>query len=318
MCDPASIAKSIYGFPTEFIENLQVLANGTLLLSTMESPTAMLYILGPNATNPQAQPLASFDSKTTALTGLLPLPANLFGHDLYAVSGGLHTSFAFERGTMAVHIVSLRRGEVVDRIPVPDTATMNGMAALPRHPHVLLSADSIDGRILSIDTKTRETGVLLEHEMLRPGPRKAGSPAFVPPIGINGLRVRGDYIYFTNSSRGTFARVRLDEHGRRAVGGDDDDFEVLVRSPDAAHIYDDFAFDEAGNAYIATHSSSVVKVTLDGVQSILAGDSSEYSQLLAEPTSVALALDGKSIYVSTGGEFRSVPRRGGQILQIRI
>ncbi|KAK8003361.1 hypothetical protein PG989_003080 [Apiospora arundinis] len=299
MCDPASIAKSIYGFPTEFIENLQVLANGTLLLSTMESPTAMLYILDPNATNPQAQPLASFDSKTTALTGLSPLPANLFGDDLYAVSGGLHTSFAFERGTMAVHIISLRRGEVVDRIPVPDTATMNGMAALPRHPHVLLSADSIDGRILSIDTKTRETGVLLEHEMLRPGPREAGSPAFVPHIGINGLRVRGDYIYFTNSSRGTFARV-------------------LVRSPDAAHIYDDFAFDEAGNAYIATHSSSVVKVTPDGVQSILAGDSSEYSQLLAEPTSVALALDGKSIYVSTGGEFRSVPRRGGQILQIRI
>ncbi|KAK8051169.1 hypothetical protein PG993_002554 [Apiospora rasikravindrae] len=257
----------------------------------MESPTGLLYTLDPRAAAPQAR------------------------LQLYAVSGGLHTSFAFEKGSMAVHIVSVTDGKVVDSIPVPDTATMNGMASLPHHPHILLSADSIDGRILSIDTQKRKADVLLKHDMLAAGAANNNDTSSypVPPIGINGLRVRGDYLYFTNSNQGTFVRVRIDEYGRRTGN-----FEVLARSPDAAHIYDDFTFDQAGNAYIATHSSSVFKVTPRGVQTLLVGDSSKYAQLLAEPTSATLALDGKCIYVSNGGDFMSSPRKGGQILQIPI
>ncbi|KAK8079483.1 hypothetical protein PG997_007301 [Apiospora hydei] len=313
MCASASIVKSVYGFPVEFVENLQTLSNGNLLLSTMESPTGLLYTLDPKAATPQARLVTAFDRKVTALTGLSSLPGRP-GEELYAVSGGLHTSFAFEKGSMAVHIVSVTDGKVVDSIPVPDTATMNGMAALPHHPHILLSADSIDGRILSIDTQKRQAGVLLKHDMLGAGAVNNDTSSYpVPPIGINGLRVRGDYLYFTNSNQGTFVRVRIDEYGRRRG-----DFEVLARSPDAAHIYDDFTFDQAGNAYIATHSSSVFKVTPRGVQTLLVGDSSQYANLLTEPTSATLALDGKSIYVSTGGDFTSSPRKGGQILQIPI
>lgn len=278
----------------------------------MKSPTALLYTLDPKAAAPQAQPVATFDSRVTALTGISPLPERSPGEELYAVSGGLHTSFAFERGSMAVHIVSIPDGKVIDSIPVPDTATMNGMAALPRHPHILLSADSIDGRILTIDTQKREAGVLLQDDVLSPSASHNASYP-VPPIGINGLRVRGDFLYFTNSSRGTFVRMRIDEHGRR-VGG----FEVLARSPDPAHIYDDFTLDRAGNAYIATHSSSIFKVTPGGVQTLLVGDGDEFAQLLAEPTSAALAHDGKSIYVSNGGDFRGSPRKGGRILQVTI
>lgn len=311
MSEPSSLVKFIYGFPVEFVENLQTLSNGSLLLSTMGSPTGMLYTLDPKAAVPQARPVTTFDSKVTALTGLSPLPGRP-GEELYAVSGGLHTSFAFEKGSMAVHIVSINKGTVVDRIPVPDTATMNGMAALPRHPHILLSADSIDGRILSIDTQKRQVGVLLQHDMLGAGPVvNTSSP--VPPIGINGLRVRGDHLYFTNSNQGTLVRVPIDEWGHRTG-----DFEVLARSRDSAHIYDDFAFDRAGNAYVATHSSSVFKVTPHGVQTALVDDDSPYARLLAEPTSATLAADGKSIFVSTGGDFRSSPRKGGQILQIAI
>ncbi|KAK7957008.1 uncharacterized protein PG986_006230 [Apiospora aurea] len=313
MCGSASIVKSIYGFPVEFVENLQTLSNGNLLLSTMESPTGLLYTLDPKAAAPQATLVTAFDRRVTALTGLSSLPGRP-GEELYAVSGGLHTSFAFEKGSMAVHIVSVTDGKVVDSIPVPHTATMNGMAALPHHPHILLSADSIDGRILSIDTQKRQAGVLLKHDMLGAGAVNNDTSTYpVPPIGINGLRVRGDYLYFTNSNQGTFVRVRIDEYGRRRG-----DFEVLARSPDAAHIYDDFTFDQVGNAYIATHSSSIFKVTPRGVQTLLVGDGSQYANLLAEPTSATLALDGKCIYVSTGGDFTSSPRKGGQILQIPI
>ncbi|KAI1852874.1 hypothetical protein JX265_012902 [Neoarthrinium moseri] len=210
---------------------------------------------------------------------------------------------------MAVYIVSLKEGRVVSSIDVPDTATMNGMAALPRHPHILLSADSIAGRILSIDTRTSKVSVMLEDYTMEPGLHNAVSR--VPPIGINGLRTREDYIYFMISSQGTFVRVRIDEHGNR-IG----DSEVLARSPDASQIYDDFTFDDDGNAYGAVHSSSIVKITPDGVQTTLVGGTSDLT--LQEPTSVALAKDGKSIYVSTGGNFRTTPRQGGQIIEIRL
>ncbi|OTA90722.1 hypothetical protein M434DRAFT_33391 [Hypoxylon sp. CO27-5] len=297
----------IYNFSTEFIENLHVLPNGQLLLTTMESPTGHLYTLDPKASEPQAKLVTSFDSNVTALTGIAPLPD--CDGDLYAVSGGLHTSFAFEKGSMRVYIVSLKLGSVVDSIPVPDAATMNGMAALPHYPNLLVSADSISGRILSIDTRTHKVGVVMEDAALGPGAHNSSSR--VPPIGINGLRVRGNYIYFTNSSQGTFMRVRIDQRGS-PIG----EPKLLARSPDILQIYDDFTFDDEGNAYVAVHSTEVFKITPDGMQTVLAGGGS--GSLLKEPTSVALANDGKSIYVSTGGNFRATPREGGQVVQIQL
>ncbi|KAI0178419.1 hypothetical protein BJ166DRAFT_492214 [Pestalotiopsis sp. NC0098] len=285
----------IYSFPTEFVENLHVLKNGSLLLSTMESPTGLLYLLDPAVPGAQPKVVTTFAANRD--------------DDLIAVSGGFHTHFAFERGTMRVHVVSLTEGKVVDSIPVPDTATLNGMTALPRQPHVVLGSDSIDGRIFSIDTKTHEVKVVIEDYALSPGAHNASSP--VPPIGINGVRVRGEYLYFTNSSQGTLVRVRIDEHGYK-IG----DFEVLARSPGITQIYDDFNFDDEGNIYVAVHSTAVFKITPDGVQTSFAGDLSDAT--FKEPTSVALARDGKSIYVSTGGNFRASPREGGQVIQVAL
>ncbi|KAI2780780.1 hypothetical protein F4815DRAFT_445019 [Daldinia loculata] len=146
--------------PTEFIENLHVLPNGNLLLSTFKSP-GLLYILDPTTTEPQAKPVASFDDGITGLTGIVPLE-----NGLYAVSSGLHTTFSFQRGSMKLFIVSLQLDKVVDSIPVPNTASMNGLAILPHNPLVVLSANSIDGRIFAINTHTREVSIMFEDAAL--------------------------------------------------------------------------------------------------------------------------------------------------------
>ncbi|KAF3002835.1 hypothetical protein E8E14_007236 [Neopestalotiopsis sp. 37M] len=297
----------IYRFPSEFVENLHVLENGSLLVTTMESSTGLLYTLDPMIPGAQPKLVTAFEKPITALTGIAPLPGH--GDDIYAVAGGLHTSFAFERGTMSVQIVSLKAGKVIDSIPVPNTATLNGMTALPRQPHLLLSADSIDGRIFCINTITHEVTVVLEDYALGPGVHNPSSG--VPPIGINGIRARGDYIYFTNSSQGTFVRVRVNEYGHKTG-----DFEILARSPEVRQIYDDFCFDDDGNAFVAVHSTAVFKITPDGAQTTFAGGLTD--SIFKEPTSVALAKDGKSIYVSTGGNFRASPREGGQIIQVHL
>jgi sugar lactone lactonase YvrE len=283
-----------------FIENVHPLPSGDLLLSTIRSP-GLLYTLDPTAAEPEPRQVTSFGDRITGLTGIVAL-----SHDLFAVAGGLHTYFAFERGSMQLFIVSLEKRAIVDTIPVPDTATLNGMAALPFHPHIVLGADSIDGRIFSIDTHTRHVDIFLQHDALKPYNSNSSG---LPPIGINGLRARGDHIYFTNSDQGTFSRIRVDGHGCPAG-----DVEVLARSPRATLIYDDFTFDAEGNAYVTVHRSSVVKITPDSTQTIIARG--EGDPFLKDPTSAALANDGNSIYVVTGGDPRGSPPKGGQVVQI--
>lgn len=291
---PASyVAKQIFSFASYFIENLHVLPNGNLLLSTIVS-AGLLYTLDPDVHFPQAHQVTTFSSSITAVTGAVPLPSN----DLYAVGGGLHTDFAFANNSMNLFIVSLATDSIVKTISVPDTESMNGLAALPANPYTVLSADSIGGRILRINSVTGTVSVAFSDPALAPGD-------FVPPIGVNGLKIQGPYLYFTNSDLATFARVLIDKDGNK-VGP----VKTLAQINGAP---DDFCFDKAGNAYVAVHPSSVVKITPAGVVTTIGeGD------LFEQPTSVALANDGASIYVSTGGTVIGNATYGGQIIQITL
>lgn len=298
----APIAKQLFAFGSFFIENLQVLPNGKILLSTLES-SGLLYVVDPTVQDPTATQVANlpnFDN-VTGLTGMAPVTP-----DLYAVTGGIHTSFAFEEDSMHLYLVSLAANAVVDDIAIPGTSTLNGLAALPEHPYILLSADSIEGRIMRINTLTKNVSVVAEGAALAP---VAGAST---AVGINGLKIYGDCAYYTNSNLGTFGRFRIDSLGNQ-VG----DFEILATLASADDIFDDFTFDSAGNAYAAVHSYSVVKISPNGdIQTLIAGSAN--SSLLHEPTSVALANDGKSIYVSTGGDFTATPVTGGQLVQVWV
>ncbi|KAH8672907.1 hypothetical protein BGZ60DRAFT_374222 [Tricladium varicosporioides] len=286
------MAAQIFSFASYFIENLLVLPNGSLLLSTMTS-TGLLYTLSPAVPSPQAHQVTNFSNNITAVTASVALP----GYDLYAVGGGLHTSFAFANNSMNLFIVSLATNSIVKSISVPNTKSMNGLAALPSNPYVVLSADSIGGRVLRIDTRTSAVSVAFSDAALVPNAE--------PPIGINGLKIRGQYLYYTNSNLETFGRIPIDANGSKT--GTAETLAQIDGSPD------DFAFDTAGNAYVAVHPSSMVKITPCGIVTTIGeGD------LFQQPTSVALAHDGASIYVSTGGDFLANPRTGGQILQIPL
>ncbi|KAI1120281.1 hypothetical protein F5Y10DRAFT_290032 [Nemania abortiva] len=265
----------VYQFPNRtFIENLYVLPNGHILFSTLVSGD--LYILNPQSLQPHPNIVASLNG-STGLTGIVSL-----GHGLYAISGGIHSSFSFVKDSMNLDPAG---AEVIGIIPVPDTNMMNGMAALPNRPQTILSVDSIGGRVFRVDTKTREVDVAFADPALAPG----DSPAI--PFGANGLKIKDGYLYFTNSALGTFARVSIDDDGNKTGS-----VEVLTNLGSAASIsnaYDAFDFDEDGNVYIAAHSTSIFKVTPNGEQSLFAVGNN--STVFKEPTSVARANDGKSI-----------------------
>ncbi|CAG8962332.1 hypothetical protein HYFRA_00005387 [Hymenoscyphus fraxineus] len=303
--------EEIYAFPQQtFIENIHVRSNGSLLLSTLN--TGKLYSLDPNAAKPAPVVVATLPG-STGLTGIATI-----GPDLYAISGGLHSEFIFANDSMAIYVVSLpptiastnnnaehaQVAVIVDQIPVNNTLMMNGLTSLPQNPHILLSADSIGGRILRINTQTRGVDVSFSDAALGPG----GSTTV--PLGANGLHTSssGDYLYFSNSGQGTFARVKIN-----AEGDKEGPIEIIARLTGEISLlnaYDDFALDDAGNAYVSVHSTSLQKITAAGVQTTVATQ-------LKDPTAAAMSGDGEYVYVSTGGGIIDGVTYGGQVLRVK-
>ena len=297
--------EEIFHFPPQkaAIENIHTRPNGHLLFTTLHSGN--LYTLDPFINSPQPKIVASLPG-ASGLCGIATVDAKA---NIYAIGGGEHVSFGFTPGTVATWVVQIKEdgtGLVLARIPVD--ATLNGMDSIPTKPYIVLGVDSKGGRVMRVNTLTRHVDVAFNDPSLGP------SPTF--PLGVNGARVRDDYLYFTNSGQGTFARIPIDQNGEK-VG----EAEVLATLPQlparADNAYDDFIFDHSGNAYVALHSSSYVKITPKGDRAVFLNETG-YSPGLIEPTSAALSLDGKTLYLCTAGTTVGTQVYGGQLFQVRL
>ena len=189
-------------------------------------------------------------------------------------------------------------------VTVPDTVHISGIAALPRNPRTILAADPIGGRILRINTSENIVSVAFEHAA--PKPKSQGNAT---ANGIKGLKIRGDHLYFTNSAQRLFGRFLIDANGTN-VG----DVNILARLDGNDASYDDFGFDNDGNAFVAVHPSSIHKITPEGAQTIFAGGA---NSTFLEPTSVVVSNSGKAIYFSTAGKDTGFPISGGQVLRVQ-
>lgn len=285
--------KVLYGFPQPtMIENIHVRPDGQLLLTTLDS--AILYGLNPAQHESQPTQLAFLDG-STGLTGIATI-----GSDKFAVAGGLHSSFSFTN--TSVYIVQLdgQSASILDRIQVD--GMINGMVALPSMPHIVLGADSIRGCITRVNTQSRLVDVALHDPVLG-----RGDSSF--PLGINGIDIHQDRLYFTNSALGTFSFLTIDASGSPTSSATT--IATLPSMP--AHFtnaYDDFAMDQFGNAYVALHSTLCMKITTMGEQS-------EFLTGLDEPMAAALSIDKATLYISTGGA-RTKDGPGGRVLELKL
>jgi hypothetical protein len=292
---------------TTFIENVHVRPTGKLLFSSVS--TNSLYALDPTAAAPVPVIVANM-SLATGLTGIATLDDDGPIHR-FAVAGGIHFSMGFVTGSCAVYVVSIpsngNTGTVCDRIPV--NGTLNGMDSLPSFPAVVLIGDSVGGRIFRVNTGTRKVDVIVtDPAMLGPG-------ASALPIGLNGLKVFGKYVYFTNSAQGTFGRMRIDIYGSKAG-----EIEILARSGinGFSNIFDDFAIDDAGNAYVSMHQYAFVKITPSGTSTLFYGSVGKYTTLY-EPTAAAVSKNDKHLlYLAAGGITINGTKHGGQLYEARI
>ncbi|MBI5420052.1 MAG: ester cyclase [Deltaproteobacteria bacterium] len=152
-------------------------------------------------------------------------------------------------------------------------------------------ADS-DGKLWRLPAGKREAEVWLEHPLIA----RRSFVGFLP--GANGIQIRKDTVYVTNSDTGNVIRIRIQPD----------------RSAGKPEVYatgicgDDFAIDADENLYVTTHAfNSVIRVGRDGSRAVIAGP----EQGVVGPASAAfgrLPGDEDSLYVVTdGGLFAPIP-----------
>jgi sugar lactone lactonase YvrE len=144
-------------------------------------------------------------------------------------------------------------GSVQDWLEIPDAVFLNGATLHPDGRHILV-AESVTGRILSVDSVSPGVTTWLQDERLKP--TTEGIP------GANGVKIFGGTVHVSVTGSDSLYRAPLGADG--ACG----QLEVWATRLRA----DDFAFDAHGAAYIATHPAhSVLKLAPDGTRTTLAG-----------------------------------------------
>ena len=139
---------------------------------------------------------------------------------------------------------------------VKSSGLLNGMELLSEVKREVLIADSDVGCVWKVHGGSGECEMIIQVEEMK-------IPAEGLPMGINGLKIRDGYLYWTNTGRKQFCRIKIDDAGKAAG-----DAEVLVEDC----LGDDFVFDGDGNAWIAQNTMNTIAVVREsGEVTLVAG-----------------------------------------------
>ena len=300
-----------------WIENLAVRPNGQLLLTRLD--TTELFLFDVESRDPWPTFVHLFPN-AISLTGIVEI-----AHDVFAVSAGNYTpgggatpgSWAVWRVDMNPYGTPLSTNGTGARPPsritkiadIPEAAHLKSLTPLSDQ-YILLS-DFRAGIVYRLDVTTGAYTVVIADSLTAAVPQPIFGTA-----GVNGLQVRGSYLYFTNTGQNIFARIPIRADGRPAGAAS-----IMAHTAASTDYFDGFTFGADGDAYLVTGSgNAVVRIPArDGPQVRVAGRLD--SGLIAEPTACAFgrgATDQGVLYVVTGGAVLAPVRgqmvRGGAVV----
>lgn len=276
------MVSTVYQFPDDgsWIENLAVRCNKQLLITRFDVPE--LWSIDPQAGTGF---LEHQFAEVTAIAGITEVR-----EDLFAIAG---FNFSIETretspGSGFLFMADFTRSPPTFEAAahLPNSVILNGLATWNSHQEIVLVADTALGLISKVNIRTGDVSVVSDDAVLRP-PSATG-------LGINGLKVHDDFVYFTTTSTSKFGRIPL--HRDASPAGL---VEIIATTQP---FLDDFILDRDGTAYATTNANnSVIKIEPDGRVSQVAG--SDTSLELAGDTALAW-VDGfkeRALYVSTCG-----------------
>ncbi|KAI1075523.1 hypothetical protein F5B20DRAFT_585119 [Whalleya microplaca] len=268
-------SKTIFQFNETgtWLENVAVRPNGDLLMS-MLTPHSSLYTLKrPYSSSPEASLVHTFDG-ANGLGGITEISP-----DTFAVIAGQYSGAGSPvPGTYAIWEVSFRNSthSVRKITDIPEAGLANGIATVPTYGgKVVLISDSFLGSLWRLDTQTgRYESVMKVTEM----GVKDGAEF---PIGINGVKVRDGYVYWTNSALVEIFRTRIDGRGY-PVSNTTVEKIATIDAP----MLDDFAIDKSGLLWVATNAGDTVDIVRpNGSYKAAVGSAKEFT--VAGDTAVA-------------------------------
>lgn len=190
---------------------------------------------------------------------------------------------------------------------IPQATFLNGMVTLDGNGNVLI-ADSAAGVVWRLDTHSGESKVVIDDPLMK-------APAGGVAVGINGIGMFKNSVYFTNSFGNTFNRVPINSDGT-ASGA--------AQTVAQCSICDDFTFDKNGNAFVTQNpGNTLTKITPDGVSTVLVGNLN--STELAGPSSARFGRrdeDKSVLYLTTDGGLVGPVNgnfvEGGKVVAIKL
>lgn len=272
--------REVYRFPNDtWIENIAVRPNGGLLVTLI--PSAELWeILPPGQRGTSRARLIHHFSDAEMATGITELAP-----DVYAVIASNHIWKVVLSNQDGKAMTTL-----INKIP---GGSLNGMAVLNRKAGIVAIADCELGLVWRLDTNSGDYAVMLKDETM------AANTDVGPLLGINGLKVLHDYVYYVNTPQRLYCRVRVDALTGQAEGP----YEIISKGA----IADDFAISPDGVGYLAGLSDNVVtRVFLDGTQEVVAGSSNSTALMTSTSAAFGRGANSSTLYVTTGGETRNL------------
>ena len=265
-----------------WFENLVVRPNGKILATRIDVPE--LWSIDPSDNTKNAGSLLYTFPNATSLLGITEI-----AHDNYAIVAGNFSLSTIKStpGSYAVWTIDVSNKDKEPKAellaPIPGGEFLDGM--VPFGKDLLLIADAAKGVIWRLNRRTGESSEALSHSLMLPAD---GQPI---PVGVNGLKIRENYIYFTSTTQEIFGRIPIDENAS-ATG----DLEIIT----SGFVVDDFLLLEDGTAYLTTNTmNSILKVSPQGSVQLLAGNA--FKMTVAGSTAVVMSHDQSTLYVTTSG-----------------
>ncbi|RDW94275.1 hypothetical protein BP5796_00038 [Coleophoma crateriformis] len=276
------VVNSIYqGATGTWYENLAVRANGQILVSRRDSPILELIDPAGGLRNPIA--VNTFSSDYAGLAGISETTPDVF----YIIAAGNYSVFKVDMNTFTYDSslgVVTSNATVSKVTAMPEAGLLNGMASANASEGIVLLADSLNGWIWRLHVNTGSYAVDFSDattDYLNTSTTK---------LGVNGLKVRDSYLYYSNTGNPVFSRVPINSLGS-ATGPAE-----VVANISAG---DDFVFASNGVAILCQNSLSTLSTIVGSETTLIAN-----STILAGVTAGAFgrtSTDAEILYLTTKG-----------------
>ncbi|KAF7558283.1 hypothetical protein G7Z17_g62 [Cylindrodendrum hubeiense] len=275
-----------------WIENLAVRSNGNLLLTSLLPNASVYEVSNPTHESPAVSRRFTIDS-VSSLLGITETTPDVFaiiGGNFSATAGGIKGSYGVWKADFS------KKGHVKPELVthIPEALLLNGATTVPQNQNLVLIADSELGLVWRVDIRTGRYSVAANvTEMGSEGSAVAFS------IGINGLHIHDDYLWWTNKYLLSVFKVKFTDQGVIAKGAT-----VETVSELSVTALDDFTFGPGNKdiAWVCTNSgNTVLALKPNGKSIVVAGgtDSDEVAVSTAAKFG-RTSQDNRILYVTTG------------------